>query len=70
VRFAGDETDVGVGTTIKWHRNLESIKNQPRTCLKKEQKHGHQPRKSGVILGAISSRLYGFSLCALNATPI
>jgi len=82
LRFAGDETDVGVETTIKWHRNhayktksslskmnLESIKNQPRTCLKKEQKRGHQPRKSSVILGDISSRLYGFSLCALNVTP-
>jgi hypothetical protein len=36
---------------------------------KKKQKHGHQPRKSGVILGDISSRLYGLSLCALNVTP-
>jgi hypothetical protein len=82
MRFVGDETDVGVETTIKWHRNhayktksslskmnLESIKNHPRTCLKKEQKHRHQPRKSGVILGDISSRLYGFSLCALNVMP-
>ena len=66
MRFAGNEIDVGIGTT-KLHRNLESIKNQPRTCLKKEQKRGHQPRKSGMILGAISSRLYGFSLYALNA---
>jgi uncharacterized membrane protein len=49
--------------------NLESIKNQLRTCLKKEQKRGHQLRKSDVILGDISPKLYGFSLCALNVTP-